>query len=172
MKQLRSLPTSICCCVLLSGLAAAETCDRRFPGSCRVEVSTTIVSVKGEAVQQASSARQLKQTRHARIQRSVKRPRHVARARVATAVLRHRSLAAVSRVPLPKPSPRVVALGTPGDATGAQELTGGLRPKPGLLVDDAFNVLTTGDAGDLALEQALIAKRDQMLGYASPGSDW
>lgn len=151
MKHWSSLPAGICCCVLLSVPAAAETCDQRFPGSCRVEVSTTVLAVKGETLQrQARPIRQPKQVRHSKRIRHAQRARIVAATRVRTAV---RTTTAVPDVPAPKPAPPSL---------------GSVQPKPGVVVDDAFNVLTTGDSSDSALEQALMARRDQLLGFAWP----
>jgi len=172
MKQLRSLPTSLCCCLLLGGFAAAETCDQRYPGSCRVEVSTSIVGVKGEPAQQARSPRQVKQSHRAKAHKSAKRSRPAHRTRVAAAAARPRGFDVVASVPLPRPSPRNVGRSIQGDANGAEAMSEELHAKPGIVVDDAFNVLTTSDASDTALERALMARRDQMLGFASRGSDW
>ena len=152
MKHWSSLPAGICCCVLLSVPAAAETCDQRFPGSCRVEVSTTVLAVKGETLQrQARQIRQPKQARNSKRVRHAQRARIVAAARVRTAM--RTTTAAAPAVQVPKPAPPLLS---------------SMQPKPGVVVDDAFNVLTTGDSSDSALEQALMARRDQLLGFAWP----
>jgi hypothetical protein len=44
-----ALTIAATCCCALSNVALAESCDQRYPGSCRIEVSTTIITTKGDA---------------------------------------------------------------------------------------------------------------------------
>jgi hypothetical protein len=91
MKLAPIVAAATCCCALLTVSAAAETCDQRYPGSCRLEVSTTTVKTKGDSAAVAP-----------RSSRRIKR----ARKPVAKSV---RLAAPTVSVPLPPPSPRRVA---------------------------------------------------------------
>jgi hypothetical protein len=91
MKLAPIVAAASCCCALLAVSAAAETCDRRYPGSCRLEVSTTTVKTKGDSAAVAP-----------RSSRRIKR----ARKPIAKGV---RPAAPTVSVPLPLPSPRRVA---------------------------------------------------------------
>jgi len=82
---------AVCCPALLNVSAFAETCGQRYPGSCRLEVSTTIVRTKGDTT--AASPR-LSQQR-------IKRARKTAAKRARPKV--------IASVPLPPPSPRRMA---------------------------------------------------------------
>ena len=80
----------VCCSALLNVSAFAETCGQRYPGSCRLEVSTTIVRTKGDTT--AASPR---------LSQRMKRARKM----VAKGV----RLEVIASVPLPPPSPRRTA---------------------------------------------------------------
>jgi hypothetical protein len=88
MKQICLVAAATCCCALLNVPAVAETCEQRYPGSCRLEVSSTIVRTKGEPAAVATP----------RLSRRVKSARKSLAAGV--------RLAAIPSVPLPSPSPR------------------------------------------------------------------
>jgi hypothetical protein len=152
-----------CCCALWTVSAAAETCDQRYPGSCRLEVSTTTVKTKGDTVAVAP-----------RSSRRIKRIRKLAAKGVRPAAVRL-AAPAVS-VPLPRPSPRRVA--TKGVRLAAATVSVPLPPpsprrvaaafgtKPTTVVNEAFNSLASSGSTDRALEAALISRRDQLLGFA------
>jgi hypothetical protein len=89
MKRALILAT-VCCSAILNASAFAETCGQRFPGSCRLEVSTTIVRTKGDTT--AASPH---------LSRRMKRARKM----VAKGV----RLEVIASVPLPPPSPRRMA---------------------------------------------------------------
>jgi len=131
-----------CCWVLPTGPAAAESCDERYPGSCRMEVSGTIVMAAGN---------QVAKTRRGRVGRA--KPVRLAKV--------HRSSAKPPvplSVPFPRPSPM-------SDIKTAAEET---QMTARLVVDDAFNLLTANEQyGDPALERALLNQRNEMLGLAS-----
>ena len=91
MKLAPIVAAATCCCALWTVSAAAETCDQRYPGSCRLEVSTTTVKTKGDAAAVAPrSSRRIKRTRKL----------------IAKGV---RLAAPTVSVPLPPPSPRRIA---------------------------------------------------------------
>jgi hypothetical protein len=151
---------------LLNAPAGAETCQERFPGSCRVEVSTTVLQAPGQVLQrstpiarQGKRVRQGKPVRHAKSVRHTKLTRHAKRA-AAPAPQRARGDAVALRVSVPVPVPHPT-----------RQVAIALEPKPVLLVDDAFNVLTIVSTADSALEEALLNRRDQMLGQASRWPD-
>ncbi len=127
--------------MLLTTAAAAETCDQHYPGSCRTEVSTTIVTAPGNEVAE-------------------KRPRRVASAKPVHRAKQRRvsvKLPAPARVPVPRPppEPEITSASTEDPLTAR------------LLVDHAFNVLTASDEhGDPALQSALLNRRHEMLGFA------
>ncbi len=168
MKLAPLVAAATCCCALWSVSAAAETCDQRFPGSCRLEVSTTTVKTKGDTLAVAPrSSRRIKRTRKltakgvrpaavrlaahtVSVPLPPPSPRRVATKGVRLAAIR---LAAPTvSVPLPRPSPRRVAA-----ASGT---------KPTTVVNEAFNSLASSGSTDRALEAALISRRDQFLGFA------
>jgi hypothetical protein len=136
-----------CCCALSSVSALAEGCDRRYPGSCRLEVSTTIVKTKGDST--AIPARSPQRMKRARKPLAVG-IRVTGIASVPLPAPSPRRIAAFStfaRVPLPTPSPRRLAAFT----------------KPTTIVDEAFNILTLNDSNDAVLEAALSNRRTRFL---------
>jgi len=81
---------AVCCPALLNVSAFAETCGQRYPGSCRLEVSTTIVRTKGDVTAVPAPVSQ-----------RMKRGRKTAAKRARPKV--------IASVPLPPPSPRRMA---------------------------------------------------------------
>jgi hypothetical protein len=187
MKLARILAAATSSCVLLTVSAAAETCDRRYPGSCRLETSTTIVTTKGEAAptpshliqrlvgritgdttatapQITADAPQLSR----RVKR-VRKPLAAARKPRATAV----RLTAIAPVPMPAPSPRRVAvplttkpttlIAAPSATEPTTVIAAPSATKATTVVDQAFNTLTLSDSNDGALEAALISRRNLIL---------
>jgi hypothetical protein len=138
--------------VLLTGSGAAETCDQRFPGSCRLEVSTTIVKTKGEADTAAVAPR---------FSRRIKRTRklHAKGVRLAAATV---------SVPMPPPSPRrilaAVTVSSVPLPPSPRRIAAPSGIKPTAVVDQAFNILTASDSTDGSLGAALISRRNHMLG--------
>ena len=115
--------TAATCCCALSNIAQAESCDQRYPGSCRIEVSTTIVRTKGDttAITMRSSHR-MKRARPV-----VTGPASIGSVPLPQASpLRTTLRSASSSVPLPPPSRRGIAA----------------PYKPTAIVDSAFNILT------------------------------
>ena len=138
-----------CCCALSTVAALAESCDRRYPGSCRLEVSTTIVRTKGAAAVPARA------------------PQRVKRARKP---LPMSSLAGIAPVPLPPPSPRRITTAStlvpvPLPTPSPRRLAA--FTKPTTIVDQAFNILTLNDSNDAVLEAALSNRRTQFIGSVS-----
>lgn len=131
----------MCCWVLPAGPAAAESCDERYPGSCRVGASSTIVMAAGN---------QAAHTRRGRVGRA--KPVRSARLH---------SSSAKPPVPFSVPFPRPTPMSEVNGAAVETQMTARL------VVDDAFNLLTASEEhGDPALERALLNQRDEMLGLA------
>ena len=150
MKLARIVAVATCCSAQLEAPAAANACDERYPGSCRVETSTTVLSMKGDAERNVwgSSSRE-------RAGKSVRRStRPVATLSAPLPRPSPSLLAAAASVPLPPPSPRRTSPGS--------------RILPTTVVDEAFNILTLDDVSHERLETALIKRRDQILGLAPP----
>jgi hypothetical protein len=146
--------SAVTCYCVLTGSAAAETCDQRYPGSCRLEVSTTIVKTKGEAETAAVAPRV-----SGRITRTRK-----------PLAKGNRVSAATAAVPLPPPSPRrilapvtVSSVPLPPPSRRRSAVPSGIKPTA--VVDQAFNTLTASDWTNGALEAALLSRRDHMLGF-------
>jgi len=133
-----AVPAAMCCSVALCVPAAGETCEQRYPGSCRIEVTTTITTVKDEIAKH-----------EARPARRAKALRRIKSVRVSSA---QRVRIAANLLPMPKPRPSLWTA-----AMGAQ---------PRFVVDDAFNVLAAGETRQSDLEAALINRRARMLGFA------
>jgi hypothetical protein len=177
----------------LCGGAWASPCDERFPGTCRVEVSTTTVKTQGETPEASSGKRAGRKGRaearsvkagSAKAERR-KKAAEIRKARRATAKSQHaRRGRAVhdDAPPLPRARPAEetfnledgteagveTSTSSAGDAArSAIETTGSISvEKPHLVVDESFNLLSAGEAGDNSLESALISRRDQMVGSA------
>ena len=157
-----------CCCALSSVSALAESCDRRYPGSCRLEVSSTIVRTKGDSAAIPARSSTLVRVKGDSTAIPARSPQRTKRARkplpmgirlagVApvpfppSSPRRITALSALPPVPLPTPSPRRLAAFT----------------KPTTIVDEAFNILTLNDSNDAVLEAALSNRRTQFLGSMS-----
>src|SRR5262245_30029938 len=134
-----------CWCACLNVSALAESCDQRYPQSCRLEVSTTIIKTKGDADVPAP------------VSRRMKRLRKPVAARV--------RLAANAPVPSPRPSPVVEPVTVASVSLPSQPARRATAvAKPIAIVDQAFNSLTVSDWTDAALAAALINRRNHILG--------
>jgi hypothetical protein len=151
MKLAPVIAAATCCGALLTVSAAAETCGQRYPGSCRLEVSTTIVKTTGDTAAVAPrSSRRIKRTRKP-LARVVRLATATVSVPLPPSSPRRILAAATVSVPLPPPSPR--------------RITAPSGTKPTTVVDEAFNSLTLNDPSDGALEAALISRRDHFLGF-------
>ena len=145
----RALVTAATCCCALSNLAHAESCDQRYPGSCRIEVSTTIVRTKGDI--NAIAARPSRSMTQARKPFATGgRPAGMASESLSRqSPARMSALSEPASVPLPAAAPHRKAMFS----------------KPIAIVDEAFNILTLNESFDTPLEAALINRRTDILGF-------
>ncbi len=189
MHRLLTITAAIACCATFGAAASAASCDDRFPGSCRTEVSTTVIegvpaAAKAEPRKSRQSARQARaekrkaraEARKARAEsRKARSARRVASSKRSKPAARQEA-ERVAAIPMPQPRPADDNYDLEATTEAASpevsrlphyDITGTVgRATPHLVVDETFNLLLAHEPGDTMLESALLSRRDQMVGSA------
>ncbi len=188
MHRLLTITAAIACCAGFGAAVGAASCDDRFPGSCRTEVSSTVIEGVPGAAAKAETRKSRQVTRRARAEiRKARAEARKARAAKRIAGLKRSKPASreeterVAAIPLPQPRPAETAIQddnldlekttepSPQESPRASrrdiiETVGWTTPH--LVVDETFNLLLAHEPGDTTLESALLSRRDQMVGSA------
>lgn len=189
MHRLLTIAAVLACGAGLARTAMAASCDDRFPGACRVEVSTTVVTGDASATKtEVRKARRAARTSRAERRKAAEQRktttehRKTAQHRKTEARKasrkRHKEArreAADDTPPMPRPRPADFEFDLEQSASAQPAQTSEPRQErsrtvgrttPHLLVDETFNLLTASEVGDTSLESALLSRRDQMVGSA------